>query len=50
MKPTTSAVTVMPSCAPDSMNDSRPITWTALAAFLSPAAACWDRASRSAET
>ncbi|KUM95626.1 hypothetical protein AQI88_16285 [Streptomyces cellostaticus] len=49
-KPTTRPVTVMPSWAPDSMNDRRSRTFRARAAFLSPASACRARASRSAET
>ncbi len=50
MKPTTSPVTVMPSCAPDSMNDSRSSTLRARAALRSPASASRARVSRSAET
>lgn len=50
MKPTTRPVTVMPSWAPESMNDSRSSTLRARAAFLSPSSAWRARASRSAET
>jgi hypothetical protein len=37
--PTSSTVTVMPSCAPESMNDSRPVTTSARAAAWSPSSA-----------
>lgn len=52
MKPTTRPVTVMPSWAPDSMNDNRSSTFSARAARLSPASAsrARARARRSAET
>jgi len=50
MKPTTRRVTVMPSWAPDSMNDNRSSTFGARAALLPPASVSRARARRSPET
>ncbi len=49
-KPTSSAVTVMPSWAPESMKDKREVTCSAFSAAASPAAACSRSRERSAAT
>jgi hypothetical protein len=50
MNPTTSVVTVIPSCAPDRTNESRRWTATARAALRSPSAASSSSRVRRAAT